>query len=459
MRLLLVSHGFPPEASAGVELHTQQLAQALSARGHVVAVFCREGDPRGPEFRRRFSSQNGLPVWRINNNFVDVAEYTGYYRRPEPEAHFRRVLQEWRPDLVHFQHCLGLSAALPVIAREAGVPAVLTLHDFWYLCPTVQLRNARGEACPGTHHAVNCFECLRFVDPRLGRLRRSGFYRQMRAVIPAGWRQRLAAPAAAGPPPAPQTPSEAQRSAMAARTDFMRLALAAPAHLTTPSQFLKDVYAEFGVPAGRIQAIPLGLERERWQNVRRRPGTPHGLRALFLGGRLAHKGVLLALDAFRALVGPAHSLRLAGPAGHEPALLAQITTRLTADPRVAWVGQVPQAQLPELMADSDVLLIPTLWPETFSFVAREALLAGLWVLAADLGVMPELIQPGRNGELLPPRDAPAWTAALERAAARLSSANEGPPDAPAPDLSFAPLTHAEYAAQMEMLYVSAGAPA
>jgi glycosyltransferase involved in cell wall biosynthesis len=458
MRLLLVSHGLPPEATAGVELATLHLAHALRARGHSVASFCREGDPRAPEFRRRFTDQAGLPVWRVNHNFVDAADYAAYYRRPEPEAHFRRVLAEWQPDLVHFQHCLGLSAGLPELTRAAGVPAVLTLHDYWYLCPTVQLRNVRGEACPGTHHPVNCFECLRFVDPRLGRLRRTALYRLVRASAPAAWRQGLAAREAAslagigGPPPAPQPPTAAQRGQIEARTEFMRRALSAPQALTAPSRYLKDVYTAFGVPDDRLRVVPLGMDLDRWRGLKRRPGTPGVLRALFLGGRLAHKGVLLALDAFRALPGPAHRLRLAGPAGHEPVVLAQTDERLAADPRVTWLGQVPQAQLPALLAASDALLAPTLWPETFSFVVREALLAGVWVLAADLGVMRELIQPGRNGELLPLGDAPAWTAALERAAAR-------PANAPAPSLSFAPLTHAEYAAEMETLYRAAGAPA
>ena len=108
MRILLVSNGYPPEAAAGVELHTQHLAQAL-AGAHAVAVFCREGDPRAPEFRLRRTAGD-VPVWRVNFNFVEASAYAGYYRRPESEALFRQVVAEWRPDVIHFQHCLGLSA-------------------------------------------------------------------------------------------------------------------------------------------------------------------------------------------------------------------------------------------------------------------------------------------------------------------------------------------------------------
>ena len=51
MKILQVSHGFPPKENAGVELYTFYLSKALSARGHHVSVFCREEDP---EKRRIF---------------------------------------------------------------------------------------------------------------------------------------------------------------------------------------------------------------------------------------------------------------------------------------------------------------------------------------------------------------------------------------------------------------------
>jgi glycosyltransferase involved in cell wall biosynthesis len=62
----------------------------------------------------------------------------------------------------------------------------------------------------------------------------------------------------------------------------------------------------------------------------------------------------------------------------------------------------------------DVLLIPARWHETFSLVTREAVLAGLPVIASRVGAIPEVVQDGVNGYLLPPDDVTAWTAALQR---------------------------------------------
>ncbi|MBP7691738.1 MAG: glycosyltransferase [Anaerolineales bacterium] len=448
MRILLVSNGYPPEAAAGVELHTQQLAAALMDQRQTLAVFCRAGDPRAPEFQLRADRAASLPVWRVNNNFVDVADYAGYYRQPAGEALFRRVLAEWQPDVIHFQHCLGLSAGLPEIARGLGTPAVLTLHDFWYVCPTVQLRHVRGAVCPGTHHTPNCFECVRFAPAWLGRLRRTAPYRLFRAVVPE--RLRLSAgvgAAPAGQPSPALTP--AQRAAIQERVAVMRRALAAPHALTAPSQFVKDTYAEFGVAPERVRVVPLGLEVERWRSAAWQAGAPGALRLLYLGGRQPHKGIRLVLDAFRRWPGANHRLALYGVPGLDARFAAQVDADLAADPRAAWRGSVPHAALPGVLAEADVLLAPALWPETFSFVVREALLAGVWVIASDLGVMQELIQPGRNGWLAPPGDAAAWTRALGELAQAVAAGRR-----PAP-AAFPILSHTEYAAAMVELYAAA----
>ncbi len=61
------------------------------------------------------------------------------------------------------------------------------------------------------------------------------------------------------------------------------------------------------------------------------------------------------------------------------------------------VGKVPQEQIGELYAEMDVLLAPSLWPESFGLVTREAHAAGLWVVASQLGAIGEDIDEGVNG--------------------------------------------------------------
>ena len=64
----------------------------------------------------------------------------------------------------------------------------------------------------------------------------------------------------------------------------------------------------------------------------------------------------------------------------------------------------------------DVVAVPTLWYETFSFIVSEAFVAGLPVVASRLGPLADRVRDGVDGLLLPPGDVSAWRAAMQRLA-------------------------------------------
>ena len=73
-----------------------------------------------------------------------------------------------------------------------------------------------------------------------------------------------------------------------------------------------------------------------------------------------------------------------------------------------------QEDLPAILSNIDVIVIPSLWHETFSIVAREALLSGTPVVASEVGALPEVIEHERNGLLVPAGDVDALHGALQR---------------------------------------------
>ena len=76
------------------------------------------------------------------------------------------------------------------------------------------------------------------------------------------------------------------------------------------------------------------------------------------------------------------------------------------------VPPVPMAEMAAFYAGQDVLLAPSIWPESYGLVTREALSAGLWVVAAEIGALAEPIQHGLNGHRLPPGDPEALSQVL-----------------------------------------------
>lgn len=147
--------------------------------------------------------------------------------------------------------------------------------------------------------------------------------------------------------------------------------------------------------------------------ARRALGLPEaGIWVGYLGQLAPHKGVGLFLQAAAAAVGRVEELRVlvAGPGTPR----RQRVVRGLAKGRLGDGGVVldPRADAAALIAACDVLCVPTLTPDPAPRVVIEAMAAGRVVIGAPTGGIPELIQDGETGVLLPAVTAPALAAAL-----------------------------------------------
>ena len=75
---------------------------------------------------------------------------------------------------------------------------------------------------------------------------------------------------------------------------------------------------------------------------------------------------------------------------------------------------VPMAKMAEFYAQQNALIAPSIWPESFGLVSREAISAGLWVIASDAGALAEPIKQAsaKVGRVIPPNDAEALAQAI-----------------------------------------------
>lgn len=164
-----------------------------------------------------------------------------------------------------------------------------------------------------------------------------------------------------------------------------------------------------GLPDQRVHVIPSGVRSELFDagELQRRPvsGTP---RALFLGRLHRQKGVDVLLRAFTEV--PEGMLELAGD-GPERARLARLAADLGLADRVRFLGYVPHDSVPSLLRAVDVLVLPSEYEELGTAIV-EAMYSGLPVVATRTGGVPELVEHGVNGLLVPPRDAIALAGAL-----------------------------------------------
>jgi L-malate glycosyltransferase len=119
------------------------------------------------------------------------------------------------------------------------------------------------------------------------------------------------------------------------------------------------------------------------------------------------------LDAHLLLIGSAKFLARAtrfDNEGYVATLRAQVADAGLQE-RVSWLGE--REDVPELVRALDVLLLPS-WEEPFGRALIEAMALGVPVIATDVGGPPEIVEDGREGYLLPPREPHAWARAIAR---------------------------------------------
>ncbi|MEE8469676.1 MAG: glycosyltransferase, partial [Planctomycetota bacterium] len=416
MRVLLVSHLFPPAHSAGTELYTAELGQRLAARGCTVTVFTTDKDVGREDLSTRHYRHRGLEVIElVNNLFLEGFHET--WDRPEITARFAAVLDELEPDVVHFQHLMYLSVGCLEEARRRGMPVLMTLHDFWLECPRMgQLVHADGGICETVDFA-RCGTCLPSFEWRQSALARTagraiaklhalthvdlgpvarGAARWAQAAAPKEWR-----------PPAAAETERFEALARERTRELRERTIASVDRFLSPSRFLVERLVAWGLPAERTFHLPTGVDRAAFA-----PGPSDGtrdgtrersrgvkLRVCFLGTLVPLKGEHILLGAWEALdpdLRARGTLTLFGPTEHAPGYAQDLRRRASAV-GARLEGALAREEVAAALAATDLLVVPSLWFENRPLVVLEALAARVPLLVSDLGGMAELVEEGVAG--------------------------------------------------------------
>jgi len=429
-RVLLVSHAYPPDSHAGVEVYTSRLAAELTRRGREAAVCTARLRPGGAQYALEQADVGGIPTFGIVQNWP----YRGLpeaLEDPAIDRVFGTVLDRWKPDFVAVQTLAGLSLGVLEVLGSRGIPHVVHLHDGWWSCPSGGQRlHPDGTNCLPVDRA-RCGDCFATFQGLEGPV--EAWSRRAAAKLP-GWVPPDALHRAWNRMPgvvqravrgvntaARRDPAEASRGAetdpaieaRAARVSevFGRVPLA-----VSPTDFLASSLAVDGVRARRTIVVPTGVPRP--------PSSPPPagdgdgpLRVLFLGTWVPHKGLAVLADALAAL--PADAARRVDARAYGPAPFAAFRADVLrrAQGRLAGHDAVPPAEVGAVLRDADVVVVPSTWAENAPLVALEARAHGRVVVASDLGGLEELVREEEGGLRVAAGDVAAWAEALGALAA------------------------------------------
>lgn len=352
MKILYCIHQFYPQHFLGTEKFLLNLSTCMQKRGHRVKVVSYSSyenswyDGKNNGFLQKEYLYNNIPVlaykqkrephdlhWNIENRAL--AQFA------------ERILELECPDVLHLAHGMRIGN-FALAAQRLGIPYVVTLTDFFFLCPNSRLFTSKGTLCAGPEKGEKC----RTFCPEFNN---------------AAVRNRL---------------SLAEQILRGAHT------------VVAPSRFLGNLFKkEF--PWLNPRVIPYGID---CGTIKRNTRTYTGsgkLTVLFAGQIDIHKGVHVLIDAVRQMKSDRILVKLYGSG---PPLVEQKLKRMAAgDSRIQFGGVYSDDQLGEVFSGVDCVVIPSTWHENNTIVMREALASHVPCIVSDAGGMAEMVQEGKNG--------------------------------------------------------------
>lgn len=341
----------------GAETYLAWLLRALVARGHEVAF----GFEREAKDLEQAVDRNLEPLKRWNIGAMQrsefVAELTGF-----------------RPDVVFLQAASDQTVDLEIAQRFRSV---LFAHAFYGTCATGWK----------VHRVPNLHSCTRRFGP---------------ACLAVNYLKGCGA----------RNPVQLLRvySDQRERSKVLQHL----AGMVVASDYMRQVCIQNGFDDRLVRVLPYANVVDPQKLPPQRRESPN--RVLFLSRFTTGKGGVRAVQAVarcqRTLGARSLHLTMAGD-GPELARCQRLATKLGVV--AEFPGWVDAERRLSLLRETDVLIVPSLWPEPFGMVGIEAGSLGVPAVAFGTGGIVDWLRPGENGELAKPYAARSIALALERA--------------------------------------------
>lgn len=361
-RVLIVSHGHPSFSLGGAEIAAYNLHKGLNKIGGAESRFlARVGYPVV-----RHSGTALMSLRQKEGEFLYHADEYDHFllsnrNTEEVERDFMRVLNDLKPDVVHFHHFIGLGLETIYAVRRClpDCVIVITFHEFLSICHHHgQMVKTGGTKLCHRASPGDCNACFPEISP-------ARFLR---------------------------------------RENFVRGLLQVADYFVSPSQFLADRYIDWGLDASKMIVIENGLDIAKPTPARELPVDGRRSRFAYFGQITQFKGVDVLLDAVTRIPEPvwgddAQLMIFGGNLERQPKPFQERIEALVekAGNRVRFYGAYQNSEMPRLMRNIDWTIIPSIWWENSPIVIQESFYHGRPMICSNIGGMAEKITDGVDG--------------------------------------------------------------
>lgn len=373
-RILVMSHRHPDFSLGGGEIAAYNLYKAYRDSNEVGEAWFLASADRG-------RGANGAITPRRANEYLweqGIGDWTmlkAAHRRSLVNG-FLDLLRALRPNVVHTHHYAHLGVEFLRLVKEFDptIRLVLTLHEYMAICNNQgQMIKTNGRLC-----SRESYDDCRLCFPQYS--------------VQDFWR----------------------------RKDFIQSHFAYVDQFVSPSEFLRQRYIAWGIPADKIVVIENG--QDDVQPLPPRPLAEGETRNRFgyFGQINPFKGLDVLLRALtqmrkserKQIVLEVHGANLETQSGDFRDKIKELADPLIKEGVVQWVGPYQPHEIASRMANIDWVVVPSVWWENSPMVIQEAFVHGRPLLVSDIGGMAEKVRHRKDGFLVPVGNVSAWMGTL-----------------------------------------------
>lgn len=379
MKILHYSLGFPPYRSGGLTKFCMDIMQDQKRIGHDVCLLW-PGEMKifDKKVTVKFRGENhGIDSWEIINplpisydeGIVDIKAFTA---KCDPKAYLE-ALAKINPDVVHIHTFMGLHREFVDVAKELGIKTVFTVHDFFSICPKVTMfRN--GIVCSAVNDCSQCPECnltalslkkiMILQSPIYRQLKDSAISKKLRKIHRDQYLSGKAAEEAKEDKSVTTSPCDYEdlRSyygGMISKMDIVHY----------NSSVTKDVFEQYFHPQ---KSAVISISHADIKDNRYMKKFGENLRITYLGPQSGAKGFFLLKDSLDQLWNERQDFSL-----------NVFFTPIESSPYMKTHGRYAYSDLESIFEETDILIAPSIWYETFGYIVLEALSFGVPVVVSE----------------------------------------------------------------------------
>jgi glycosyltransferase involved in cell wall biosynthesis len=387
VKVFQVLSKFLPQQIAGTEVYTFALSKQLQQKEIDVKVVI-------PNYGEKVASEyvyKGLTVHQYAEPSVVNRQLIMGLKAPEGLQYFTKLIEDERPDIIHFHELAGSNGITLHHVKEAqkiGIKVLMTLHLATYSCMTGSLLQNGLSNCSGKIELKKCTECYlstkKLEKSTVKLLTRLSILLNLLGINSTKLSNRFA------------TALGSTSLVKKKRQNLLELVNCCD-KVVVLNNWYKEILVSNGISPNKITLITQGLPVHRTLKKGVKPYSDI-LKFIFVGRISYFKGIHLLIDAFMQLDYTKAELHIYGQTD-DSIYENDLKKKSNLFQNIKWKGKLSQSDVVSTMNNYDAFCLCSTITEMSPLVIQEAFIAGIPVIASNVYGNAEQINHGINGLL------------------------------------------------------------